>query len=147
MRIYVAASSNELLRAKRVMKLLREAGHFVTHDWPAEVEAVGAANPAGASFDDRSHWAHADLRGIDDSEVFWLLMPDRDPSFGAGVEFGWAMGERRLRIWEEDPGKEDLRIVVSGPHERSIFPALADAAYETDEQAFAEEFGNGHAAK
>lgn len=134
MRIYVAASSNELARAKAAMNALRELGHTITHDWVTEVERVGSANPVDATLDEAAMWADEDLQGVEAAEVVWLLAPERD-GFGAGVELGYAIA---LGMWDMD--KQDLRIVCSGPYQRSIFTSMADALYMSDADALHAEF-------
>lgn len=128
MRVYIAASSGDIERVKWAMEALRYRGHVVTHDWVAEVEKNGEGNPAQATPYQRECWAQDDLEGIDNCDVFWLLMPD-DPSFGAGWESGYAYSE----------GK---RMVVSGAFEKSIFPALVNC-YRFDSQALLLEFPGG----
>jgi hypothetical protein len=134
MRIYVAASSKELDRAKWAINELRALGHTVTHDWPAEVEKVGSANPTDATIDEAASWSIEDLDGVDDAEVLWLLVPEAD-GFGAGVELGYAICLRD-RTFDAPP----IHIVCSGPYLRSIFTSLADALYMTDMDALHAEF-------
>lgn len=124
--VYVAGSSAQLDRVKSVMVQLRALGHKVTHDWPSLVEAVGTANPPDAELNQRRAWATEDLDGVYEADVLWLLMPANEPSFGAGVEFGYALAR-------------GLPIVVSGCHSASIFTALA-VCYDRDDQALATEF-------
>jgi hypothetical protein len=130
-RVYVAASSSQIDRAKDAMRILAEAGHEVTSDWTRTIEDRGEANPADASFEERRDWAAEDVRGVAVCDVLWLLMPSDRPSFGAGVEFGFALGDGAIRT------------VVSGLCEASIFTALADACYDRDDLAFAAEFAHG----
>jgi hypothetical protein len=130
-RVYVAASSSQIDRAKDAMRTLAEAGHEVTSDWTRMIEDRGEANPADASFEERRDWAAEDVRGVAVCDVLWLLMPSDRPSFGAGVEFGFALGDGAIRT------------VVSGLCEASIFTALADACYDRDDLAFAAEFAHG----
>lgn len=136
LRVYVAASSNELARAKWAIKELRELGHVVTHDWPAEVESVGSANPPDARETDRVIWADGDLVGIEEADVFWLLMPEAE-GFGAGVELGYALAMGHF------VGGPSPRVVCSGPVARSIFTALADKLYIHDCDALYSEFHRG----
>ena len=132
MRVYVAASSSQIDRAKDAMRILAEAGHEVTSDWTRMIEDRGEANPADASLEERRAWSEEDLyRGVARCDALWLLMPSDRPSFGAGVEFGFALGDGAIRT------------VVSGLCEASIFTALADACYDRDDLAFAAEFAHG----
>jgi len=128
--VYVAASSRELERAEGAIQALKDLGHTVVHDWPALVRAVGSANPRHASDDKRMMWASEDLNGVSDADVFWLLMPNVEGGFGAGVELGYAIAGQGA-------------IVCSGPVKRSIFTVYADRVYDTDLDALKAEFGHG----
>jgi nucleoside 2-deoxyribosyltransferase len=121
MRVYIAASSKELGRAKAVKALLEDYGHQVTHDWMAEVEKVGSANPEGASQQDLARWASEDLAGVDNADFFWLLMPE-DGGLGAFWEAGYAQARGKV-------------LIVSGRHSRSIFTIFAHR-YDSDVEAF-----------
>jgi nucleoside 2-deoxyribosyltransferase len=110
-KVYVAASSNQLERAKQTMAVLEERGYTVTHDWVTEVEVVGEANPVGASMTARANWAKADLSGVAAADVMLLLMP-AEGGFGAAVELGYALAL-------------GIPVVASGCTERTIFTALA----------------------
>lgn len=127
MRVYVAGSSLQLDRVTAAMNAIEERGHEVTHDWCAEVRAVGHANPPEACLFDQLKWARDDLAGVSDADVFWLLMPT-EGGFGAAVELGYAIAK-------------GVTIIVSGgTPSRSIFTAFATAVYERDDQAL-EYFG------
>lgn len=124
--IYVAASSKQLWRAKQAMAALRERGYTISHDWVLDVETVGSANPPDASDTDRETWAYADLKGVRTADAVWVLMPAENPSFGAGVEFGVALGC-------------GIPIIASGCNNTSIFTSLA-VCYDRDDQALDTEF-------
>jgi len=125
MNIYVAASSKQMDRAREAMAKLRAAGHTIAHDWVAEVEAVGSANPPDATLEERWDWAIDDFAGIDRADVLWLLVP-AEGGAGAWVELGYALAKRKP-------------VICSGCHERSIFTAMA-VCYDRDDQAFDQEF-------
>ncbi len=125
--VYVAASSKELGRAKTVMSMLRNAGHTVTHDWPAIIEARGMANPVDATEDERWDWAIDDLAGVAKADVLWLLVPAENGA-GAFVELGYALARKKP-------------VICSGPFLRSIFTAMA-VCYDSDLAAFETEFGS-----
>lgn len=127
--VYVAAASSELQRAEGAIQALRDLGHTVVHDWPAEVRRVGSANPTDAAYVSRRKWAIQDFDGVMSCQVFWLLMPHAE-GFGAGVELGYALGMKY-------PAP---RIIVSGPYRRSIFTALVTECYPTDVAALEAEF-------
>lgn len=124
LRVYIAASSREMDRARAAMFALRAWGCEITEDWVAAIEAAGAANE-GLSDEDRRRYAGADLRGVADADVFWLLAPET-PSAGCWVEMGYALSHT---TWGQSPA----RIIVSGPgRARCIFAALADVEVDTD---------------
>jgi len=123
MTVYVAGASAELDLVSGYMAKLLEAGVTVTFDWPANIRAVGNANPREASVGSRMQWSEEDLRGVYDAHTFWLLVP-AGPTIGAWVEYGYAWALRR-------------RIVVSGDHLKTIFTSLADHAFQTHDEALA----------
>ncbi len=95
MRIYVAGASREIERAKRVMAMLREAGHTITFDWAAHIEQVNHAAPTNFAIRDGS--ATADMDGVIDAweerGALVLLHPAVGvPTVGAWTEFGAWIG-------------------------------------------------------
>jgi hypothetical protein len=142
-RVYVAGSSLQLERVKAAMTALRTAGHTVTHDWVAAVEAAGSAHPVDATEDQKTAWARDDLRGIVEAEVFWLLMPSQ-MSFGATFELGYAVCESFYRFMFKRAAPATttaLRVVVSGVWGGHIFDSLVHAQYDRDDHALEAEFG------
>lgn len=123
MNIYLAGASAEADMCASYMARLREAGRHITLDWPANIRAVGDANPRDASHQDRLRWTMDDIRGVHDAEIFWLLVPTAH-SIGCWAEFAIA--------WQ---GRQHL--IVSGDWRRTIFTSLADERYGTHEEAFA----------
>lgn len=133
LRVYVAASSREMDRARAAMTALRMHGVEVTVDWVAAIEAAGAANE-GLSDEDRQRYAREDLDGVCVADVVWLLMPTT-PTAGAYVELGYALARREV---QDDSDCTRTPIVISGPgQERCIFAALADRCVATDADALA----------
>ena len=124
MKVYVAASSDELPRAKLWMARLREAGITVTSTWPTTIESVGSANRAGVEPEQRRVWARSDLVDLDEADWFWLLVPTMSPGRGAYVELGVAWAERK-------------HIISSGNTTQSIFCSLG-MERATDVEALAE---------
>lgn len=128
MKAYLAGASAELELCKHWRDRLRAAGVEITHDWIATIEAVGDANPADASREQRAKWADEDLDGVANADVFWLLMPPPGRGWGAGVELGYAVGRK-------DYGTH-VTIVVSGDDSHTIFGGLAPHYFATHEEAF-----------
>ncbi len=124
-KVYVAASSLQMDRARDVMAQLRAAGHEVVHDWCSIIEARGVANPSDSTQDERWDWAIDDLQGVKRADVLWLLVPAEEGA-GAFVELGYALAL----------GKP---VIASGAYLRSIFTAMA-ACYDRDDIAFKTEF-------
>ncbi|MGN6107072.1 MAG: hypothetical protein ACTHU0_18340 [Kofleriaceae bacterium] len=123
MKVYVAASSGEIQRAKGWISRLVAAGVQVTSTWPETIAAVGDANPRDASPGQRLAWAVADLHQVASADLLWMMAPVKEAGRGAYVELGFAHAQRKL-------------LVVSGCSWQSIFGALA-REFETDEEAFA----------
>lgn len=137
-RVYVAAASSEIERAKRAMQMLRDKGIEVVSTWPEVIEKVGEANPMGAPRADRRRWAMDDLNELMQATVLWFLLPP--PSLnttGAYVELGFFLAMKTIADSARDQMAQigivspTLLPVCSGT-ERSIFTALM-AHEETDE--------------
>lgn len=129
MRIYLAGASAELETCEYWMAKLRFQGHTITHDWTRSVRASRYMKISDAALrrEVKADRAVDDLAGVRDADVFWLLAPS-GPSTGAWVELGNALAAR---------DRAPLRVVVSGPHERCIFAALANHHFASHEEAFA----------
>ena len=123
MKVYVAASSSDLERAKKWMRALREIGVRVTSDWVEIIEDVGLANPRDAGPKARKKWSTHDLSGVDECDVLWFLVPDKANGRGAYFEAGFATAL----------GKH---VIYSGDTPQSIFCAQGKE-YPYDEEAFA----------
>lgn len=96
----------------------------ITHNWWAEVKAVGEANPVNAEYHERVKWASADLRGVADCDLFWMFMPpEGKPSVGCWLELGYALASNKA-------------CIVTGPGQKtSIFTALT-CSYDADESGW-----------
>ena len=132
--IYVAASSAEIERAEKWSHKLRGAGINVTSVWPETIRRVQAerkmrstaeaSNPKEATVADRRTWSMENVRQIDASELFWLLVPPPEhPSQGAFWEHSHAWSQRKL-------------IVASGGDQRFVFCSFSSILVEDDESAF-----------
>jgi hypothetical protein len=123
-RIYVAAASSEIPRAKQAAEWLKTAGLAVVSTWTDVIEAVGDANPASATVENRYSWSFADLRQVDECDLLWFLVPPgASPTRGAWLEVGYARAKDKL-------------LVFSGETRQSIFCALGTEC-ENDVEAFA----------
>lgn len=124
MKVYVAASSHEIDRARAAMAIVRSIGGTVTFDWTESVEQLGG-NPILLSQAFRSGLAFGDLIAIDSADVVWLLAPIGEPSRGACCEWGYALAKGKPTLIT---GPEDARRA-------SIFFDLATVARDDDERA------------
>jgi hypothetical protein len=124
MKIYIAASSNDITRAALWHEKAKAANIETTSTWLEIIESVGNANPRDVTAKQRADRAFDDLFGVHRADLFWLLVPSLDkPTRGAWIEFGSAQAK----------GK---RIVCSGDTKQSIFCAVG-TEFERDEDAFA----------
>jgi hypothetical protein len=116
LRVYVAGGAGEREVCGAWIRALQGAGVEVTHDW------TGDAAWHGGTVAER---AAADLDGVRQCDVLWLLCPVAK-SEGSACELGAALA------W----GK---RVVVSGPWDGlgRIFPGLAGEWWGTHEEGFA----------
>jgi hypothetical protein len=129
--VYVAGAwSEQMTRAKPAMSALRKAGIVVTHDWTLPGEADLTVRPEKTeqtlSAHQRRGYALADLRGVRQADLVWLVVPPRE-AYGAGCFF-----EAGAALVLGIP------LFVSGPEwRRSIFCELAAMKFETDAEALA----------
>lgn len=122
MKVYVAASSEDIDRAGLWMDRLAHAGLEVTSNWIDVIANVGQANPREATNPARRRWANEDLHGVAAADIVWCLVPERATGRGAYFELGYALGI----------GKH---LVLSGDTRQSIFCALGKE-FNNDEEAF-----------
>lgn len=130
---YVIGSSAEIDRAERAIAALHERGVDVTHDWTRDIRRArehGHASDSSLCLPEQRMHADADLYGIERADVLLLLWPER-ASFGAGVEWGYALalvalvrGDQRLAI----------SAPVASPH---VFTSYASTRFTADEDAIA----------
>lgn len=112
LRVYLAASTAELHRARAAVEALGAAGIDVRASWLENVERVGVANPTDVPALQRRIWSDTCLDELDDCDLLWFLVPPSfTPTRGAWVEAGYAHAL----------GK---RLVFSGTTRQSIFCAL-----------------------
>lgn len=135
MKVYLAGSSTGTNRTavKMAMAGLRGvAGIEVTHDWIASIERVEAEQglDVGLDRDFRRECAEADLRGVRDADIVWVLIPSEGGA-GLWIELGYALALRDTFV-----GRPRPRILVSPAcrRARSIFLDLdAVVLFEEDE--------------
>jgi hypothetical protein len=105
MKVYVATRYEDKAEAARWIQHVRDLGVEVTHDWTAVEEA--GADPVL-----RRSYACADMEGVRDADVVWILAPE-EGGRGCWTELGMALALHKY-------------VVVSGPGVRkNIFDTLA----------------------
>jgi hypothetical protein len=148
-KVYVAGAWVEQhTRARVWIAKLRAVGITITCDWTrAEGEVIYSSSGKVVTGDsdldpeDRRKYALADLQGVLDADVVWMMAPDDKGSAGAWVELGAALALHAYgmapQAWVQRGPADKHRVIVSGPKaRRSIFTELAEI-YDTDEEAFA----------
>ena len=97
---------------------------------------IGSGGDSQLSDADRIKYAQADLDGVLQADIVWLLAANDKGACGSWVELGAAQSARQLRV-ALGFGPSPI-IFVSGPkNKRTIFTELADKLFETDEEALA----------
>jgi len=123
MKCYVAGASAERGEVSKYMQLLRDAGIAITLDWIALIDEDGGVSNEGLTSVRRHQLAKADLQGVADADVVWLMVP-RNYSAGAWVELGYALGIEKI-------------VVASGNYERSIFTSKCHCEFSSHDDALA----------
>lgn len=106
---------------------------------------IGSGSDSQLTDADRIKYAQADLDGVLQADIVWLLAANDKGACGSWVELGAALAlraeaSRQTLTWRMRAalGGYLPRIVVSGPkNKRTIFTELADKLFETDEEALA----------
>ena len=114
LRIYLAGASRELDRVLPMVERLERSGLVVLHSrWWDAVQAHGVGNDHALTREQQAGYADADLEGVRDAELVWVLWPEAR-SVGAALEYGFALASC-------------IHTVVTGPtaHE-CIFTAKAN---------------------
>lgn len=125
LRVYLAASSADMARAKLWRQRLRDAGADPLATWIDTIEAdqSGMANPRTAAKVERARWSLKNLNEVAASDVVWLLAPPA----GLQTRGGWF--ELGFAYCAAKP------LVISGDTAQSVYPALG-SEYDSDELGF-----------
>jgi nucleoside 2-deoxyribosyltransferase len=100
-RVYLAAASADIDRARHFMQTLRCAGIKVTSTWVESIDEHGIVN--GGPNDITLHAAKTCLAEIVEADVLILLVPPPGHGYGSGVELGFALGSEKETILVGDP--------------------------------------------
>ena len=95
---------------------------------------IGSGGDSLLTDADRIKYAQADLDGVLQADIVWLLAANDKGACGSWVELGAALALHALV--PPGLGVAGPIVVVSGPkNKRTIFTELADKLFETDEEA------------
>lgn len=129
LKIYVAASSDERERAKRMVAKLKlyPSVFIITSKWIETIEGEqhGVGNPRTASDKDRRRWAKDNLTQVSEADLVWFLVPENSPGRGGYFEAGWMFGDAR----------DSDKLVFSGDTKQSVFCSLG-REFPTDDEAY-----------
>ena len=125
-KIYLAGGSTEAAIVSRYGRWLEAEGFERTHDWTPQVLQAQADGKTDRDLDQhiRLEAALLDTQAVISCHTLWLLMP-MISSFGAGVEFGYALAD-----------KARTRYIVASGRCSSIFTELADVCFPSHQEAF-----------
>jgi hypothetical protein len=118
--LYLAGASSELDRILPLVQVIDGIrGVRLVRRWWELVLKHGGGNPPELTHETRFEYASQDLAAVAESDVLWLLYPDR-PSVGAFIELGAALCD-------------DKPVIITGrrAHE-SIFSSMAETVHEED---------------
>ena len=124
---YIVGSRKEPERAKRWMDAMMKEGWANSYDW-----TLGLPPDPWPTDDPATNEATKRVQAVLVSDLVWVLMSE-EPDAEAHAEIGIALGANRLA---QSLSIEELRLVVSGPHAKSVFSSLSEVRFDTDEQAF-----------
>ena len=132
MKVYVAASSREMDRARDIFRGVEASPELViAADWISQIEDHdGIANPSNVPEALRHKWATDAIVAVMNSSVLWLLLPE-EPTVGAWCEMTAAVAFDMTRTTRR-------LIVTSGSDKaryQSIFTSLAHRHFGTDAEA------------
>jgi hypothetical protein len=97
---------------------------------------IGVGGDSKLTDEARKKYALADLQGVLDAEVVWLLAPNTQSAWGSWWELGAATCAQILRK-SNAFSRVGPAIIVSGPkNKRTIFTELADCLLDSDADAF-----------
>jgi len=118
-KIYVAGSSNEIGLIGDFMKIVREYGYQLTHDWTAET-LWSHPDPSDAEL---AACAQIDEDGVRSADILWYVVPAEGKSEGSSFELGVARALGKV-------------ILVSGTLDRHrIFPRLSPLRFSRHSEA------------
>jgi hypothetical protein len=121
MKIYLAGSSFEMPLVNDYMRQLRAGGVEITRDWPKIIREYGNRANRGLTEEDRVRVSLANLKAIDEADMFWLIVPTA-PSAGCWIEFGYAIRVNKLTI-------------ASGDVQQTVFTSHAFACFASHDDA------------
>lgn len=133
MRVYVAGAYTEREMIAEYIARLIAAGVEITFDWPANIVQAGKPDHE-FTHEERQLHSEKNIKGIEDADVFWLLIPS-GASKGAWLELGYAHALMRWRPASEPVGPHRIAVVVSGAAIASNFTSMRGTIFFHDHEA------------
>lgn len=142
-KIYVAGAYAERAVVSGYLRRLRHAGMEITLDWPAYIASLGKPDWE-LTYPERQKAAEFDLKGVEDCEIFWLMIPDNQ-SKGSWVELGYALGFIRALMRVDLPRAYGPRTMVASGNQVACIFTSADGivVFNSHERAFEAITGGG----
>jgi hypothetical protein len=126
-KFYLAGASKEVTDCANDIEELEQSGLICTCNWTIVAFNTSLSDKELSSFM-RTKFAHSDINGVTDADVFWLRCPvPGSTSTGCWFELGVAAMFKRL--------KQKYCIIVSGDDKRSIFTSEANLSFATHLEA------------
>lgn len=105
--IYVAGATRDVERVRAVQGYCRTAGHTITFDWTAGIEAQTVSE--ASMFDEHARaLAWRCLDGVRDAAVVVFCAPKYLPTRGAWVELGYAVALKRGIVVLGEAGRQSI---------------------------------------
>lgn len=100
MKVFVASSSDDLVKVKDLMNLIEKNQNKITYDW---TEAINREQVSKMTKDQIDESMLKNFKAIDDADiVVFYTYQDRKVSIGALIEIGYALGiKKKVVIYNE----------------------------------------------
>lgn len=131
-RVYVASATEQYGLVEHFVDRLRAVGIEISFEWTPDYRAGGFKPDAQLSDIHRRYVAKMDSCGVKEADLVWVITPDvKEHGCGMWVEMGMALAL----------GK---RVIMSGKlARRTVFSELAEACFQTHEEALVHIVGGG----
>lgn len=102
-RVYVAGSTKEVERVRRVLESARDLGWYITFDWTGVEGEIKTTGP----WERGAEIAQNEIKACQDADLVILLAPKVSTGLGCWIEVGAALASD-TEVWVVEPGKESV---------------------------------------